>query len=210
MGLRKRRIEPSAPDPIVPLSPQPALQMPDFLTEDSKPDARDQRPEKAIVEAEFTPIKATISLANLTIKGALNLANKGSVAAQDIAVRTSIISASENVDQAISAFHSGGVPPANHIGDAGSGEVIKMEIDLIIPLHELKTYALREQKLFVPIVLVNIGYGLQSARQELFLSCLIGRELIPPRPKMAPFRLDLGPRSITPLGQRPLSTPLPA
>ncbi|MFC4293152.1 hypothetical protein ACFOWX_12065 [Sphingorhabdus arenilitoris] len=195
------------PETPLPRSLAKPLTVPAFLSDGAQADSVTPA-EAPILDAAFTPIKATISLANLTIKGALKLTNNGETAARNITLRTSIISASEDQEQAIAAFHAGSQPPPNSIGDAAAAEIIQLEIDLIIPLHELKTYALQERRLFVPIVLVNIGYGPQAARQELRLSCLIGREAVPPQPKMAPFRLDLGPRSFAPLGQRPLLGPM--
>jgi hypothetical protein len=157
-----------------------------------------------ILEASFTPLRATISLANLTIKGGLKISNIGKIQAQAMSLRTQIISASEDQEQHIAGFHADRNSPGDQLGDAVAGENIDLEVDLSIPLHELKTYALKERKLFVPIVLINLEYGSEANRQQLQLSCMIGREATPPTPKMGPLRLDLGPRSFAPLGQRPL------
>jgi hypothetical protein len=162
------------------------------------------KPILPILESSFAPLRATISIANLTIKGALKLTNIGDIPAETISLRTRIISASEEHEQQVSAFHADQNSHTDNLGDAAVGETIDMEIDLTIPLRELKTYALKERKLFVPIVLINLEYGPVGARQQLRLSCLIGREATPPTPKMAPLRLDLGPRSFAPLGQRAL------
>jgi hypothetical protein len=54
-------------------------------------------------------------------------------------------------------------------------------------------------------MLANIEYEWGEGGHDVAkLACLIGREANPPKPKMAPLRLDLGPRSFTPLGQRPV------
>lgn len=195
---------------------KPKLQIPDFLLPEprEKPTARSDNawkpktlpvpPPAPTLQASFAPLRATISIANLTIKGALNVSNIGDTLAQAVTLRTRIISASEEQDQHIAAFHDDQSSMADQLGDTVAGENIDMEIDLTIPLRELKTYALKERKLFVPIVLVNLEYGSSDARQQLQLSCMIGREASPPKPKMGPLRLDLGPRSFAPLGQRPL------
>jgi hypothetical protein len=161
---------------------------------------------RPLLEISFVPDKATISLANLTIRGQLRIINQGKAAAHTMKLRAVLISASEVQDAAIDQFHEAkDLHFTEYLGEAGIAERIGMDLELSIPLSELRSYLLGDQRLFVPIMLANIEYGWGEGGHDVAqLACLIGREANPPKPKMAPLRLDLGPRSFAPLGQRPV------
>jgi hypothetical protein len=165
--------------------------------------AKAKRPE---LDISFVPKKAVVSVANLTISGEIRIINQGKAAAKSMRLRSIIISASEIQDDVIAAFHDDkNALFSEELGEAGAGERIGMEIELSIPLTELRSYPLGDRRLFVPIVLANIDYSWgKSGHDEAKLAALIGREATPPTPKMGALRLDLGPRSFTPLGQRPV------
>ena len=163
----------------------------------------DKRP---ILDISFVPKKAILSVANLSIMGELRIINQGKVAAQSMRLRAIIISASEAQDDVIAAFHA----DRNHyfsdeLGEANAGERIGMEIELSIPLTELQSFEVGNRRLFAPIVLAHIDFSWsKTGHDTVQLAALIGREAAPPAAKMAPLRLDLGPRSFAPLEQRPI------
>jgi hypothetical protein len=161
---------------------------------------------RPLLDISFIPDKATISLANLTVRGSLRIINQGKMAAHTMKLRAVLISASEAQNAAIAQFHeTKNLHFTEDLGEAGAAERIGMDLELSIPLSELRSYPLGDQRLFVPIMLANIEYEWGEGGHDVAkLACLIGREANPPKPKMAPLRLDLGPRSFTPLGQRPV------
>ncbi len=164
------------------------------------------------LEIRFVPEKASISVANLTIKGRLHIVNSGADSADAMRLNAAVISASNGQAAAISRYFAGAMPPGKELGAAKPGEQIALEMDLMIPIADLQTFVAGDQKLLVPIILARLSYqwgdatqqdlGLQ--RDEAQLSCLIGRESAPPKPKMGALRLDLGPRNFVSLGQRPV------
>jgi hypothetical protein len=158
------------------------------------------------LDISFVPKKAVVSIANLTISGEIRIINQGKAAAKSMRLRSIIISASEFQEDVIAAFHDDKEPHfAEELGEASAGERIGMEVELSIPLSELRSYPLGDRRLFVPIVLAHIDYSWgKSGHDVAKLAALIGREATPPTPKMGALRLDLGPRSFTPLGQRPV------
>lgn len=170
------------------------------------------------LDISFIPEKATISLAKLTIKGQIRIINQGNSGASAMRLRAVIISANVHQEQQIAAFHAHTDTPGDDIGTAAVGERIAMDIDLVIPLSELSSFAMGTKQLFAPIVAAHIDYtwddneavdnmtgdNIAGNRDTARISCLIGREATPPKPKMGPLRLDLGPRSFAPLGQRPI------
>jgi hypothetical protein len=158
------------------------------------------------LDISFVPEKASISLANLTIKGRLHIVNNGADVADAMQLNAAVISASEGQGQAISRYFTSALPTGKELGAAKVGEQIALEMDLMIPIADLQTFVMGKQKLLVPIILARVEYQWGDAKHadEAQLSCLIGREASPPKPKMGALRLDLGPRSFASLGQRPL------
>lgn len=163
------------------------------------------RPQLAVT---FQPESATVSLANLTVMGRLLIVNEGDAPAQALKLRAALTSATEYQADIVASFHADAPTfPAETLGDAAPGERLDMQIDLQVPLTQLQSFPLGSQRLFVPIVIANLSYGWDGNEDVdvTEIACLIGREAQPPKPKMAPLRLDLGPRSFSGLGQRPLA-----
>jgi hypothetical protein len=73
-----------------------------------------------------------------------------------------------------------------------------------VPVAELQSFEVQSRRIMVPVMVANLAYDWDGGSDVVKLACLVGKEAQPPAPKMAPFRLDLGPRSFAPLGQRPL------
>ncbi len=198
----------SVPLPLPKVDPFPIIPVPPVTTPTVPVPASIRGPGRPDIEINFIPEKATLSLAKLTIKGQIRIINNGKVAAKSMQLRAAIISANTHQEQQIAEFHNDNNSAGDAIGSAGVGERIAMDIDLIIPLSELSSFAMNGRQLFAPIVVAHIDYGWDSglsAQSDVAkISCLIGREATPPKPKMGPLRLDLGPRSFAPLGQRPL------
>ncbi len=163
---------------------------------------------QADIILDFIPEKATVSFTTLTLKGQLFLINQGSAAAKDMQLRAGLISASARQSEVIEAFHASSAQvKAQPLGDAKAGERIGMAIELSVPLTDMESFAVGDQKLLVPIMVANLSYSEGSAvrQQTARIACIIGREATPPAPRMGPLRLDLGPRSFAPLGQRQLN-----
>jgi hypothetical protein len=53
-------------------------------------------------------------------------------------------------------------------------------------------------------MLANLSYEWEGGSDNVTMAWMVGRETEPAQPKMGPLRLDLGPRSFAPLGQRPI------
>lgn len=160
----------------------------------------------ADVSITFIPEKATISFTNLTVQGQLQIANEGKALAKDMQLRAVLLSASSQQQLAIDTFFAdpGQVAP-NGLGEAKPGERLGLSLELTVPLSEMQTFPLGDQRLLVPILVASLSYAGDSGETSAArLACMIGREAQPPKPKMGPLRLDKGPRSFAPLGQRPV------
>lgn len=202
---RKPALEPEMWEPVV--EEQPIEQ--GIEKEARRPTApRVAQPpaKKPSVTLGFIPEKATISFTSLTVRGQLQLINEGKAPAKNMQLRAGLMSASADQGRVIEGFHQNVANvAAEQLGEAQPGERIGMAIELSVPLTELQSFPLGDQQLLVPIIVANLSYSDGIAPPErAYIACMIGREATPPQPKMGPLRLDLGPRSFAPLGQRPV------
>lgn len=154
---------------------------------------------------EFIPDKATLGFSALTLKGRLQLINEGDAPARDMQLRLAMISANQRQSQTIAAFHGGSIPiEPKTIGEAKAGERLALDIEMSVQVNELDSYMVGEKKIFVPVMLANLSYEWEGGNDNVTMAWMVGRETEPSQPKMGPLRLDLGPRSFSPLGQRPI------
>jgi hypothetical protein len=161
------------------------------------------RPAPAIT-IDFQPRSANATLFNAVLGFELTLSNDGSEDLVDVRISGSMVQAEghgprEPMPDALSPLHE------LETLRTGGAETISSEFR--VPLASIRPIQFGSQALFVPLVQISIeftdGSGFQHIQIAVFL---IGQEHQPPRPKMAPFRLDMGPRSFNPLGYRLLST----
>ncbi len=154
---------------------------------------------------EFIPDKATLGFTALTVKGQIRLINQGDAPANDMQLRATMVSANQRHKETIAAFHGGAIPiEPNPLGTAKAGERIALDIEMSVQVNDLDSYNVGDRKIFAPVMLANLAYAWEGGTDNVTIACMIGRETDPPQPRMGPLRLDLGPRSFSPLGQRPI------
>ena len=151
----------------------------------------------------FQPHSANATLFNAVVGFELTLSNHGGEVLTGIRVQGSMGQAGENGtrDPALADLSTFRELPALR-----AGQTEKIVAEFRIPLASIHPIIFRSQALFVPLVQISIeftdGAGFQHFQTAAYL---VGQEHQPPRLKMAPFRLDLGPRSFAPLGHRPFA-----
>lgn len=157
-------------------------------------------PMAPVIAIGFEPRKANANLFNAVVGFELTLSNQGDDALTDIRVDGAMVQAAKN-DSGTPL--SGDLAPLQAIPSLRAGETETVISELRIPLTSIDPIKFRSQALFVPLVQISIEYT-DGAGFEHFQTAayLVGQEHQPQRPKMAPFRLDLGPRSFAPLGHR--------
>ena len=136
----------------------------------------------------------------------MQIANESKVPAKNMELHAVLLSASERQQEAMASFFDDPTQIApNALGEAKPGERLALSLELSVSLSEMQSFPLADLRLLVPILVANLSYsGADGRKEEARLACMIGREAKPPKPKMGPLRLDQGPRSFAPLGQRPV------
>lgn len=168
------------------------------------PPAQDPKPSAANhLQFEFTANGASSTLLNAVLNYTVTLTNLSDQLLRDIRLSGAMMQAnSENA-------RNGGVETGDvlhMIDNLPAGEAISLTGDIRLPLNAIRPIIFKSQALFIPLARFGVAYSDQNNIEcQQAASFIVGREYEPRRPKMAPFRLDLGPQSFGPVGQRPLN-----
>ena len=158
------------------------------------------------LEIELTPERTTADPEESVVEFELVIRNNGGSPARGVKLQAKLINSTPDQDKEIAAFHR--KKPGEHrtldIPDIQAGQELRLKGRVDIKREDIKALRMQERLLWVPLVAVNAFYGWGSARTgQTSKSFLVGREQPETKDKMAPFRLDLGPRVYRTLGQRP-------
>lgn len=152
----------------------------------------------------FQPRSANATLFNAVLGFELTLTNHGSEDLADIRVNGAMGQAEDHGTRDPLAAD---LLPLQEVPRLQTGGTEKIITEFRVPLAGIRPIQFGSQALFVPLVQISIAWTDGSGAPHLQTAAfLIGQEHQPPRPKMAPFRLDLGPRSFAPLGHRPITS----
>lgn len=161
---------------------------------------------RAWLEVELRPERTTADPAESKVEFEMTIRNNGGSTARNIQLQAKLICSTPDQDKEIAAFQR--KKPGEHrtlsIPDLPAGGELKLKGQVDAKQDEMKAMRVEQRLLFVPLVAVNAFYDWGTVRTgQTSRSFLIGRERSDSPAKMAPFRLDLGPRVYRTLGQRP-------
>ena len=185
------------PDPIPPPAPSPKSKP----TDDGLIVSTGLKP---VLNVLFQPDRAVVTENEVLLQFDVTLTNSGSAPARDVLVEGRLVCAHAGQDQEIAAFfhepqatgdRMAGIPPLGKVA-------LKSAVRL--PLDQLHSFEVEGRKLFVPLVAFNILFRSGSGEGQASASYLVGRGSDEDE-KLAPFRLDLGPRIFRGLSARPHS-----
>ena len=159
---------------------------------------------KPSLQIEFTPDRAVVTERELMIQFDVVIVNSGSAPARDVLVEGRIVGAHAGQDQEIGEFFQNPVARGDRMAIIQPLGRIPLKTALRLSLDELKTFEVDGRKLFVPMVAFNMLYRAGSDEGQSSASFLVGRGGDEDE-KLAPFRLDLGPRIFRGLSSRPHS-----
>ncbi|MEA3542166.1 MAG: hypothetical protein U9R77_08605 [Pseudomonadota bacterium] len=210
--LRRRRTETVAPQPAAatpappPAPPKPAdappppapAPMPEAA---AAPDAA----ERPWVDMDLVVNQARYSLMGVTVAYNLILHNRGSRAAQDLLVRGIIGNAGAQQQALLQGFFGGqdGLP-LHSVVTIAPGETLHLAGELRLAPDRIVPVEMGQRSLLIPIAAFDAAYRWQPDEGEKEDSGLaagrtarafiVGQEQEPPTARLAPLRLDQGPR----------------
>ena len=154
------------------------------------------------IELGFHASRCTIENDKVTIEFEIEISNTGNAPARGVLVEARLVNAGPAQDSEIGQFFSNPVGQGERIDTIGPLKNVRIKSGIVTPLENVQIYEVGGRKVFVPLIAFNILYGWARGTGQTSASYLVGRDT--KSDKMAPFRLDLGPRLFRSLGQTAL------
>jgi hypothetical protein len=156
------------------------------------------------VEVAMQPLRCIVTDDAVTIEFELDLFNSGSAPARDVHVAAAMMSAGDQQDQALASFFAQRPGPGERIELIQPLKRVTFTTQIVTARSQLQALEAGGRVVLVPIIAFNASYRWAGKDGQTSVSYLVGREAR--SDKLAPFRLDLGPRLFRGLGARPLPT----
>jgi hypothetical protein len=152
------------------------------------------------LDIEFTPGRCVVEDDKATIQFDVAITNSGSAPARDVLVEASMFNAGPAQDQEIGAFFAHPAATGDRIPAIPPLKRIALKTSVSLTREQMRQYEIGGRKLFVPLVGLNALYRWSGGDGQTSASYVVGRDT--DGEKMAPLRLDLGPRIFRGLGAR--------
>lgn len=153
------------------------------------------------LEIEFTPERAIVDEQKAAIAFALTVFNSGSVPARDVLLEASLFNAGPLQDQQIRLFFDNPVAKGDRMPVIPPLQRVSVNTAVFLSRDQVRPIEVEGRKLFVPMIAFNALYGWGGSEGQTSASYLVGK-VTKAGEKLAPFRLDLGPRVFRNLAAR--------
>ena len=153
---------------------------------------------------DFKPGAASATEAGGAVQFELVVHNRGKSAARNVRVDARMINAGADQNEQLTTFFGapiveGGIPPQT----IEPGNSVTIRSTLALPREEMRGIKVENRILFVPVVAFNVLYEWgEGGAGQTATSYVVGRAPPNETARMAPFRLDLGPRVYRQVSQR--------
>jgi hypothetical protein len=152
------------------------------------------------LEIEFNPIRAVVDEQKAAIQFELSVFNSGSAPARDVLLEASLFNAGPQQDQQIRLFFDNPVAKGDRIPLIPPLQKVAVSTAVFLQREQVRPIEIEGRQLFVPLVAFNALYSWGSDKGQSSTSYLVGKQT--KGEKLAPFRLDLGPRMFRNLAAR--------
>jgi hypothetical protein len=199
-------------------SPQPAPELPEqpravprpkpAEPESTEPKTVEPTPPAGVVstrlrpwlQIEFKPDRGVVDENRAAIAFEIFVSNTGKVPARDVLLEASLFNAGPVQDEQIQLFFDNPVAKGDRIPMIPPGQRINVNTAVFLARSQVQPIEIEGRPLFVPMIAFNALYRWSGGEGQTSVSYLVGKET--QGDKLAPFRLDLGPRIFRGLGAR--------
>lgn len=164
---------------------------------------------KPQLNVEFFPDRVAVSEQDVMLQFEIVISNVGSAPARDVLVEGRLFTAHVGQDQEIAAFFQNPATEGDRMASIAPLGRISLKSVARLPIDEVHKFEAGGRKMFVPMIGFNILYRFGAANGQASASFLVGRGNEQDE-KLAPFRIDLGPRLFRGLSSRAHSIGLQA
>jgi hypothetical protein len=144
------------------------------------------------VDIGFQPMRCVLDDERVTVEFELELFNSGSGPARAVLVEATLFNAGPTQDQQIDGFFAKPVGEGERIVVIPPLKRVAIRTQVTAPRAQLQAYEFGGREVFVPIIAFNSLYSWGGGEGQTSVSYLFGKDT--KGEKLAPFRLDLGPR----------------
>lgn len=151
---------------------------------------------------------ARLSLMGATIIYVLTLRNRGERAAEDLLIRSLIANADAGQQALLGQFFAGSAGlPTHSVVSIAPGEEQSLTGELRLLPDQIAPVQMGDRSLLIPLVAFDAQYrwsdeGSATGAGRTGRAFIVGQEKTPPADRLAPFRLDQGPRQYRAPGSR--------
>jgi hypothetical protein len=156
------------------------------------------------IEIGFNPTRCVLDEEKVAIEFEIELFNSGSAPARAVLVEASLFNAGPTQDSDIGAFFADPVGAGDRIAAIPPLKRFTVKTQVAIGREQLQAYEAAGRQLIVPLIAFNALYRWSGGEGQTSVGYLLGRGT--ESEKMAPFRIDLGPRIFRGLSARLLPT----
>ena len=154
------------------------------------------------LDIAIQPLRCIVDESKVTIEFEIELFNSGAAAARAVLVEAMAFNAGPTQDQEIGAFFEKPVGQGDRIDAIPPLQRISLRTQVVAPRENVLVLDAGGRQVFVPLIAFNALYRWTGREGQTSVSYLLGRET--DGEKMAPFRIDLGPRQYRKVGAHPL------
>lgn len=156
------------------------------------------------LDVGMQPLRCIVTDDRVTFEFELDLFNSGSAPARATHIAAVIVNAGPTQDQQLKDFFGQPAGPGDRIDVIQPLKRATFTTQIAISRDQVQILEMGERAVFVPLIAFNVTYGWGVRQGQTSVSYLLGRD--GKGEKLAPFRLDLGPRVFRGLGARLLPT----
>ena len=153
------------------------------------------------IELEFTPTRCIVEEERAIIQFDVAMFNSGGAPARDLLLEMGIFNAGPSQDEEIAVFQAKPPGAGPRVPVIEPLRRVERSSQIAVGLDKLRVFEANGRRFFVPMLVLNAYYGWSGGEGRTSASFLVGRDGTD-SDKMAPFRLDLGPRVFRGLGAR--------
>jgi hypothetical protein len=172
------------------------------------PEAAPPRPSPGIVstrlrpwvEIGIQPLRCVLDGEKVTFEFDLELFNSGSAPARGVLAEASLLNAGAQQGQEIGRFFANPVGEGERIPVIAPLQRLALKTQVSIPRELVVPYDMAGRQVFVPLIAFNALYDWSAGHGQTSAAYLLGRDT--KGEKLAPFRLDVGPRIFRGLAAR--------
>ena len=160
------------------------------------------------LEIAFEPSSAVIDEAQASVQFDIIVTNSGNAPARQVLIEACMINAGPDQDAELRRFIDQPVGAGDRINVIPPLGKIALKSAVALPLNQLRAYEVRGRRLFVPLIGFNALYEWGSNKGQSSAGFILGRATSAADGegetdgRMAPLRLDLGPRVFRGLDSR--------